>query len=277
MERDIHAPDAQGFIPGVYNYCDRLCERCRFVRQCRVGIAEMDDVGTPDAPIGGGAAEDLRKRLEELMGLTPEDVERDAGKEDDADDAEGLGSDFDPADLEPDPAWEKRMEEKRRQTDAHPLSHRSHTYMELVHEWLEAHAEEFKRKGLDMYKRPEITLPVGAHTPEMIVLREAIHEIGWFHTMLHVKCRRAVQGKLEDGDWDDDPHQSDWNGTAKLALHIVDRCQVAWDMVAEMMPEEAGEADTSRELLKRIGEGLKQEFPDADRFIRAGFDAPRQP
>jgi len=33
--------DDQGFIPGVYNYCDRWCERCPFASRCRVYAMEM--------------------------------------------------------------------------------------------------------------------------------------------------------------------------------------------------------------------------------------------
>ncbi|MDD2634256.1 MAG: hypothetical protein PHW82_02015 [Bacteroidales bacterium] len=29
-------------ISGIHNYCDRWCERCRFIKQCRVGLAELE-------------------------------------------------------------------------------------------------------------------------------------------------------------------------------------------------------------------------------------------
>ncbi len=56
--RDMHAPDKQGFIPGVFNCCDRRCERCRFVRQCRVGAMEIDELGEPGADVADERPED---------------------------------------------------------------------------------------------------------------------------------------------------------------------------------------------------------------------------
>ncbi len=29
-----HYPNTENFIPGIYNYCDRWCERCPFTDRC---------------------------------------------------------------------------------------------------------------------------------------------------------------------------------------------------------------------------------------------------
>jgi hypothetical protein len=47
--------------------------------------------------------------------------------------------------------------------------------------------------------------------------------------------------------------------------------------VSELMPGEADGLVAMLELLRRISEELHKEFPDTDRFIRPGWDAPRQP
>lgn len=272
--RDRHAPDKQGFIPGVFNYCDRRCERCRFVRHCRVGAMEIDDLGTPGADVADERPEDYEERLRKMMDMAAED-----------DDEEGEGGaeggfqlDFDPNDIEPDPDYEKKEEEIQKQLDAHPLSNLGMTYMDLSTEWMEEREEKLVQRGVPMRRRPML---VDTGSPEDMILREAVDELSWFRMMLHVKCQRAIHGKLQDPSFMEDigmdPHQSDHNGTAKLALHIVDRCQVAWTTVAEMMPEEADDILPAQELLRRIAIELEKEFPDTDKFIRAGFDAPRQP
>lgn len=40
----------EGFILGIYNYCDRWCETCRFTSRCRVFAdgAEHDAASTPE-------------------------------------------------------------------------------------------------------------------------------------------------------------------------------------------------------------------------------------
>ena len=80
-ERSIHEPDKQGFISSIHNYCDRRCEKCRFIRQCRVGIMEADDVDDDREP-GDERVEDYEARLRKVMGV-PEDDDDD--NEDDGD------------------------------------------------------------------------------------------------------------------------------------------------------------------------------------------------
>lgn len=33
----------QNFIPGIYNYCDRWCERCAFTNRCRSYAREEEE------------------------------------------------------------------------------------------------------------------------------------------------------------------------------------------------------------------------------------------
>jgi hypothetical protein len=276
MALDIHAPDAQGFIPGVYNHCDRRCERCRFVRQCRVGAVDVDDVGEAEDAIGSEGPEDLRERLVRLMNMPPLEAD-----DQDEDEEEGMELDLDPADLEPTAEEITEQERARQALEAHPLSTMGLAYMDLVDEWMEPREEMLTAKGILVHRHQELSVAAALRTPELLVLSEALDEIGWFKAMLHVKCQRAVSGKLEDTGWmaamDMDPLQSDWNGTAKLCKEIVQRCTAAWELVSELMPGEADGLVAMLELLRRISEELHKEFPDTDRFIRPGWDAPRQP
>src|SRR5688572_20747045 len=46
----IELADNPNFISGVYNYCDRWCERCAFTSRCMVYASEEeDDDGNPEA------------------------------------------------------------------------------------------------------------------------------------------------------------------------------------------------------------------------------------
>jgi hypothetical protein len=271
MEYDMHAPDAQGFIPGVFNYCDRRCERCRFVRQCRVGAVDVDDVGGGEAADEG--VEDIKERLMKLMGLDPGDLE---GWEDDDD-----GPDPEAFDLQPDPEMERRREQVDSATQEHPLTTLSEEYMRIFGKWIEERKTMLKDQGISLHKGMDLEIAPGLRTAEVLILSEAFDELLWFHTMLHVKCRRAVSGRIDDREWmqdlEMDPLQSDWNGTAKLAIEITRRSLDAWELVAAHMPELAADVAPMQELLHRILKVLEREFPDAEAFIRAGFDAPRQP
>ncbi len=267
----MHTPDAQGYIPFIHNYCDRRCERCRFVRQCRVGAVDVDDVGEAEDAAADETPEDLRKRLMKLMGLSEEDMAAlDAAKE------ERANEPVDPVEQAREEAemaeWKREQEALDRKVDAHPLSVMGSTYLDLVRAWIEAREASLKARGVQLHHRMGVDIPAELHTPEMLVLSEAVQELLWFHTIIPAKVGRALHGRMGRA-FDDDPLQSDWNGSAKVCLDAVDRSVAAWDTIVELLPEEADDALPMQELLHRIRKGLENEFPDAQRFIRPGFDA----
>jgi hypothetical protein len=289
MDSDMHRPDAEGFIPGVFNYCDRRCERCRFVRQCRVGALDVDDVGEAEDAIADERPEDLKERLRKLMGMpSSAEHEQDGTDDDDGDDDHddhddddaGDHIDFAPADLEPTAEERRRDEEIARQIHQHPLTNMGLTYMDLVDEWLEPREAALTARGVVLYRQHELSMALNLRTPENLLLGAALDEVLWFKLMVHVKCQRALRGKLEDGGrWEDlglDPLQSDWNGTAKLCKEVVGRSAAAWETVLDLMPGEADALVPVQELLRRLTEAIDREFPDSEQFIRPGFDAPRQ-
>jgi hypothetical protein len=276
---DIHRPDPQGFIPGVYNYCDRRCERCRFIMQCRVGRVEADDAEyeSEDGPPGVPStyADRLGNMMREVAGRSSKEAE----EEDDDTPGFGLSVEEINAMSQLDADEEDEYEQQRKAVDRavkeHPLSGLGSTYLKRSMLWTKTRQEKLKAMGIDLSKR--VDMAARPLDPEKQILREAVDEILWFQVMLTTKIRRAVQGKIEDTDLDEalgiSPIMSDWNGTAKLCLHIVDRCADAWATVAELMPDEAMEVGPLQELLLHIRTELDRAFPEAHKFIRAGWDA----
>lgn len=273
---DPHTPDAQGFIQGIFNYCDRWCEKCRFVRQCRVGIVDVDDIDDDNTEVASEKVESYAERLRKVMDMGEVDEDEEGENEDRAE----PGFDPDQGMEEPDPtemaAYHREQEEIQKRIDAHPLSIMSDTYMDMVQEWMKEHNAVLESKGLRPNEPP--TRRALALSPELLVLNEACEEVLWFHTMLPVKTHRAIRGKIEEPTFMEDigldPFQSDQNGTAKLVLLMVERCRVAWSTIAEMMPEEALGIEPFQELLRRHEQAMRVEFPDTEKFIRPGFDAP---
>ncbi len=294
-DSDIHAPDEQGFIPSIHNYCDRRCERCRFMRQCSVGALEADD-----ADEGGEVAserpDDLRQRMMKLMGLTPEEMDELEAEEDDeepdeqgTDDAneddeldEFAGGLFAP-ELKTPPEDEEMAEymreqrELRSRVDAHPVNQRAMKHMDLVHAWVDERADALKAQGVELHPRHGMDIAVGLRTAEMQALSEAVQLIIWDHTMLPPKVSRSLHGLLEDGPViTNDDLQSDHNGTAKLCIELAHRSRAAWDVVCDHLPGERAAAAPIMKLLDDLLVELHNAFPRADAFVRPGFDAPRQ-
>jgi hypothetical protein len=94
------------------------------------------------------------------------------------------------------------------------------------------------------------------------------------------KIKRALTGHDEFvhghdfADLEDDPIQSDWNGSAKIALIVVTRGQNAWRVLADAS-HDAGLDEGAARLASQLADlkvELLRAFPDAERFVRPGFD-----
>ena len=232
-----------GHIEGIFNYCTRRCEYCRFTARCTLYLSEREyERQHPDATwqerVHDSFAETFRL-LEEWCkreGIDFEEIRR-----------EGQSGDTD--------APLRRADEDVR---ADPLQRLATTYMHAAFNILDAMA------------------PARALRRWPSAVETALDTISWNAGMIGAKVHRALHGLAERGLLgEDDPVQNDWNGSAKLALILVDESKRAWDVV--MREGEAPEHSPLLELialLTRVYDGLAERFPDAMRFIRPGFDEP---
>ncbi len=69
-----------------------------------------------------------------------------------------------------------------------------------------------------------------------------------------------------------DAHLDDANGTAKLVLVSIRRSIAAWLKMREIMPHHEDEILEMLVILDRLQRGIHQVMPDAEAFIRPGFD-----
>ena len=66
--------------------------------------------------------------------------------------------------------------------------------------------------------------------------------------------------------------QTDFNGSAKVALIAAERSLAAWVKLSEWLPDSRDEALPMMALLQKIIAEGDREFPDARLFKRPGFD-----
>ena len=104
-------------------------------------------------------------------------------------------------------------------------------------------------------------------------LGEAL-EVAWrdFY-LIHMKIRRALLGRARDPRGEssgEGPVQTDWNGSAKVALLSVVRSLDAWTVLAGVTGSE--DAHQVAQELGMLRRELEEEFPDVWRFVRPGFD-----
>jgi len=233
--------DGQGFIPGVYNYCDRWCERCPFASRCRVYATELalriDGVdgeltraaeGLPADPAEEWAGDDLAEAAEDLSG---EDLEQ-----------EMLARDVAHAIAE-----------------AHPLT---------------GAAERLARLARLLITAVEARVTAGGQEAE--VFRDPLEVVARYGYFVAAKARRALSGRDHPPILDDDgrPFPSDADGSARIASLACAAARDAARRLAALDPALTSLTDPFTQTADRVLELLDDAFPGHCLFRRPGFDDP---
>ncbi len=237
------------YIPGIYNYCDRWCERCPFTSRClQCAFDQEGDCENLDMDSDAF----LEKITESLQ--TAFDLVKDM--------AEEAGINLD--EVEP-------FEEEEDDRVVHILLSLSEKYADMVDQWMQENAslrlhetaQQNRTAGLKLVK-PRV--PAGPYLLEDIV--EVIH---WHQYQIYVKLKRAFESKKDEMELSLDDFPRDSEGSAKVALIGIDRSMSAWGKMAAHFPKER-EIPAMIQFLARLRQITEREFPGARAFKRPGFD-----
>ena len=127
------------FIPGIYNYCDRWCERCPLSHRClNYAMERAEDDGDP-------AARDLsnQKFWDKLHGAFRQTMEMIR------EDACPRGIDLDSPEVWAETGARERAE-RRREAKHRPLARAAMTYTRAVGKWMENAESLFVVKGAEL-------------------------------------------------------------------------------------------------------------------------------
>ncbi len=253
--------DNPHFIEGIYNYCDRWCERCAFTQRCAnyaIGAVQFPE-GAPNdlqsAEFWTGLSAVFQNTLEMLQGMAMEQ-----------------GVDLDDPDLA---AALDQREAVRLQAEEHPLANSALAYAEMSILWLESATELFaaKEEELTMFAR----LNVAGAVPEQQAasIGDAVAVIQWYEDFIYVKLQRALQGQIEEMADPEDytGYPSDADGSAKVALIAIDRSIGAWGQLLRHFPEQETPLLERLAHLDRLRRAVEAQFPAARAFLRPGFDS----
>jgi hypothetical protein len=228
-------------IDFISAYCDRWCERCAFTERCssfavQAALAMCDGDAEAAMELAVGRPRSVTPgddRTPDWMADLPNEMPTEAEIAEDT----------------------RRQKAKRARLKSLPLSVLSEGVMMLCLDWLK--------------QQSETTAP--GRSP---ALEEALAIVHWDVCLIYAKLHRALSGRddAESGEGfpDEDRVQSDWNGSARVALMCVERSSAAWGVIAA----ETGDLDARRLSfeLEALQAELEREFPAARRFRRPGFD-----
>ncbi len=224
------------FISGIYNYCDRWCERCSFTSRC------MNYSFEKDAPPADGPEiwdylqnvfEATSLMLDEIMvkmGIHPPDLEIVSNT-----------PDFD--------------------TEKHSLLLMAGKITSEMHEWLEQNSENIKhadaRQTFNKKDKKEFDI------------NDAVEVINWYIFFTPAKIARALSGLRNE---DIISEHFDADGSAKIALIAIDRLIASWTVIMNALPALEDEVLKILIDLSSLRKQTEIVFPNARLFVRPGFD-----
>lgn len=246
-------------IEGIFNYCDRWCERCPFTRRCLTfAMGEEEDRQQ------GGAPEDMDafwKRFEATMKLTREMVAEMAGER---------GVVLDEEETNQIAHAERRRERRSRN---HPLAKAARAYIDMAEKWFSEGEDLLRERETEILEHAR--LGVDKVKEEVASLTDIVEIIRWYQHQIHVKLARALDADREYEATSGFPKNSD--GSAKVALIGLDRSVAAWVRMKDCFPEQTDHILSLLVHLDRLRRGAETEFPDARAFVRPGFDTGDSP
>ena len=164
-------------------------------------------------------------------------------------------------------------ERRAQQVGAHPIVRAAGVYRQLVEQWIQTETGLFEREGGEAVKRAMSGTPREEVEWEVEQLRQAVEVIRHFMYPIEPKLRRAIRPRIppHEPGFEEHPIQNDSNGSAKVALIGIDRSLLAWGHLLRRWPSSSTLA-VMTECLEGLRRLAETEFPDARRFLRAGFD-----
>ena len=232
------------FIAGIYNYCDRWCERCPQTLHCLNFALLEEEFGDPET-------HDIRNKAfwEKLSGIFEETLEllRETGKK--------WGIDLETLDSG---SETENMRANDEAAENHVICRAAKSYSRMVEDWFRGREKLFLE-----------TLPV---SDEGVDIEEAFEVIRWYQYFIAAKVTRVIRGKMEDDEERCDEFISDSDGSAKIALIAIDRSIGAWAVIFHSNDLYAERVLEIISFLDRLRQAVEETFPGTRSFIRPGFD-----
>ena len=254
LKKIVDNPD---FIPGIYNYCDRWCERCTMTSRCAnyaLGKEQFPDNDSKDMN-----NEKFWDALSDIFKTTIEMILEDAEKR-------GIDlTDIDDSVIEDRKAVQKTAKET-------VMVKQAKKYAKGVDNWFDKAKSILKEKELALKKQLEMEIQGVDPVKDSADINDVMDVIRWYQHQIYVKLTRAVTGKLEGMQDELEDMPKDYDGSAKVALLGIDRSIAAWGAMMQHFPAEENSILDILVLLERIRKKTETYFPDARSFKRPGFD-----
>ncbi len=253
-------------IPGIFNYCDRWCERCNYTDRCRLFQSEaernirhiLNDEDPNDPEI---VMRDVAESLEDAMAmlgaqLETEGISKEDLEDDDDEDSKYFVDDFDDESCEV-------TESGRILKTPHPLAVQS---------------DDFYKKVLDLFNKMRFFFAEESGDAELVnnPLFEQLKILLWYSPQISVKIRMCVgsKNKLEN-EKDEDEVEFEvemMNVNSRIAFTGMEKCLSSLKNIYDSQPDYHDDLLPLLSEIKKIKVEFEKDFPAVHTFKRPYFD-----
>jgi hypothetical protein len=245
-------------ISGIYNYCDRWCERCPFTSRCL--NFEMSEEKFGDLQNGDISNEffwqKLSETLQETMTMLQEMVEE-------------RGIDLDSLEIDDSEELDDPFEDK---PVVHMTTHMAKTYIDVVENWFNENVYIFEDDTSQLATVYEADGSDSYSKEDTVSLIDSVEVIRWYQHQIYVKLQRAIHSSQDDEFEIENDFLKDSDGSAKVALIGMDRSISAWGKMIRYFSDQKENILDVITHLDRLRRRTEKKFPDARAFVRPGFD-----
>jgi hypothetical protein len=243
----------KNYIAGIYNYCDRWCEKCTFTVNCMLFTKESRII-----------TKELLKNHEltdikdAMFPLPPDEDEQEEHLEQAEEELYEEDDYYEDEDLPP--------HESELSRPMHLLEVLSDEYFDKTHTFLDELFEKYK-----LY-RP---LNERQDNPKINSIFNQFEVINWYHTFIGAKITRALMAKSDLINDDEDIKEfamQDINGSAKVAAIGITKSIESLNRLYLILDSYHTVISELLILAGKILNHLDLEFPGYKDFIRPGLD-----
>ena len=238
-------------ISGIYNYCDRWCERCPLSSRCLLYATEQED--EDDSPESRDIQnEAFWRKLSQIFQETREMVMEWAKEE---------GIELEDLTEEE----ETKLQKKRNRADNHSLARAGKKYANAASDWF---------REFDQIVEVSDLAATDSDIEQAETLVDAREIIHWYQYQIAVKTIRALSSRIDEREFEQEEPEfpKDSDGSAKVALLGIDRSIAAWRLMQLSVPERSESIVPLILQLERLRHRTEKHFPSARDFVRPGFD-----
>ena len=253
-----------GFIPGIYNFCDHWCEKCRLKSRCLSFVMEKKVEEKNNGNFEEGVF-DKNENVWEFLKLFfdstyefLEELAKERGMEvEDLYTLENEETDF----LEEGDILSEEGDQAESFVEYSDMIKICMIYEALAEECLDAifgilDEKEWLEKGKEVRTTDRL-----------------LDVINWYLDIIQPKVRRALYGYVRrDSFLTPEAWEMECNGSAKVALISIARSERAWKGMRDYCPSLKKDIAHLLVVLNQLKGEIKLCFPQAASFRRPGFD-----